>query len=141
VLRRRIARNDLEASVRLAPTMSQAALYGEYVRASVFCLPCRVLDDGDRDGIPNVLVEAMAAGVPVVTTRVSGIPELVEDGVNGLLVRPDDPAELADALLRIHSDAALRERLATAAAATVRERFEGDVLAHRLAALFREALA
>jgi glycosyltransferase involved in cell wall biosynthesis len=141
VLRRRIARHRLEERVRLASTMSQASLYGEYARASVFCLPCRVLDNGDRDGIPNVLVEAMAAGVPVVTTRVSGIPELVEHGVNGLLVQPDDPAALADALLRLHHDSALRERLVTAAAATVRERFDGDGLANRLAALFREALA
>jgi len=141
VLRQRIARHRLEDRVRLASTMSQTSLYGEYARASVFCLPCRVLDDGDRDGIPNVLVEAMAAGVPVVTTRVSGIPELVEDGVNGLLVQPDDPAALADALLRLHSDPGLRKRLVTAAAVTIRERFDGDALAHRLAALFREAIA
>ena len=57
--------------------MSQDELLAEYRRARAFCLPCRVLDNGDRDGIPNVLVEAMAAGAPVVTTPVSGIPELV----------------------------------------------------------------
>jgi glycosyltransferase involved in cell wall biosynthesis len=100
-----------------------------------------VLDDGDRDGIPNVVVEAMAARLPVVTTRVSGIPELVEDGVNGLLVAPDDPKALADALLRVHRDVQLRERLAAAGEATVRERFDGDLLARRMAALLREALA
>jgi glycosyltransferase involved in cell wall biosynthesis len=83
----------------------------------------------------------MAAGLPVVTTRVSGIPELVEDGVNGLLVDPDDPDALAEALLRVHRDEALRARLAAAGEATVRERFDGEVLAERLAALFREALA
>jgi glycosyltransferase involved in cell wall biosynthesis len=139
-LRRRIAGLGLEGSVRLAGTMSQAALLDEYGRASVFCLPCRVLANGDRDGIPNVLVEAMAAGLPVVTTPVSGIPELVEDGVNGLLVPPDDPERLAEALLLLHADGGLRERLATAGRATVRDRFEGDALAGRMAELFREAL-
>jgi glycosyltransferase involved in cell wall biosynthesis len=140
-LRRRIAASGVDAQVRLVGTMSQEALFEEYARASVFCLPCRVLDDGDRDGIPNVIVEAMAAGLPVVTTRISGIPELVEDGVNGLLVEPDDPEGLADALLRVHGDGRLRERLAVAGEATVRERFDGELLARRMAALFRGALA
>jgi glycosyltransferase involved in cell wall biosynthesis len=140
-LRRRIARRRLDGRIRLAGTMSQSALYEEYRRATVFCLPCRVLDSGDRDGIPNVLVEAMAAGVPVVTTRVSGIPELVEDGVNGLLVQPDDPEELAAALLRLDSDSKLGARLAAAGEDTVRRRFDGEALAAEMAALFREALA
>jgi len=138
---RQVAARGLDGHLRLPGTMSQAALLDEYRRASVFCLPCRVLDDGDRDGIPNVLVEAMAAGVPVVTTRISGIPELVEDGVNGLLVEPDDAQALADALLRVHGDTELRERLAAAGEATVRERFDGEVLARQMAELFREALA
>ena len=78
-------------------------------------MPCRLLAD-DRDGIPNVLVEAMAAGTPVVASAVSGIPELVEHEVNGLLVAPEDPEALADALLRLHGDPALATRLARSAA-------------------------
>ena len=136
-LRRRITGHGLDGDVRLAGTVSQDVLLDELARATVFCLPCRVLSDGDRDGIPNVLVEAMAAGVPVVTTAISGIPELVEDGVNGLLVPPDDPERLADAVLRLHADPALRERLTAAGRATVRARFDGDALAARLAGLFR----
>jgi glycosyltransferase involved in cell wall biosynthesis len=100
-----------------------------------------VLANGDRDGIPNVLVEAMACALPVVTTPVSGIPELVRDGENGLLVPPDDPDALAAAILRLRGDAALRRRLGEAARATVRERFDGDRLAGELVALFREAVA
>jgi glycosyltransferase involved in cell wall biosynthesis len=119
--------------------MSPSELLAEYRRASALCMPCRVLSD-DRDGIPNVLVEAMAAGTPVVATAVSGIPELVEDGVNGLLVEPDDPEALADALLRLHHDPDLQARIRTAAHTTVSERFDGDRLAHELAALFEEAL-
>jgi glycosyltransferase involved in cell wall biosynthesis len=103
-------------------------------------MPCRLLAD-DRDGIPNVLVEAMAAGTPVVATGVSGIPELVQDGVNGVLVAPEDPEALADALLRLHGDPALRGRLASAGRETVARRFDGPAQAERLAELFREAVA
>jgi len=81
------------------------------------------------------LVEAMAAGLPVVSTRVSGIPELVQDGVNGLLVLSEDPHALAEAMLRLTKDPALRERLAAAGAATVANRFDGDVLAAQMAGL------
>ena len=73
----------------------------------------------------------------MVSTAVSGIPELVHDGENGLLVPPEDPAALASALLKLAADAPLRDRLATAGRDTVAERFDGDVLARRMAGLFR----
>lgn len=120
-------------------TVSQAELLAEYRRASIFALACRVDADGDRDGIPNVLVEAMAAGLPVVSTDVSGIPEVLHDGINGLLVAPDDPAALADALWRLAKDPALATSLRVAAGATIREHFDGDRLAVELAARFRTA--
>jgi glycosyltransferase involved in cell wall biosynthesis len=136
----RIARHGLEGRVALPGPMDQEALLAQYRRASVLCMPSRLLPD-DRDGIPNVLVEAMAAGTPVVASAVSGIPELVEDGVNGLLVAPEAPSELADALVRLQGDPALRERLTRAGRDTVAARFDGDRLAGRLAELFRTALA
>ena len=98
-------------------------------------------EDGDRDGIPNVLVEAMACGLPVVTTAVSGIPELVVDGVNGILVPPEDPPAFADAMVRLHRDPDLARRLGREAEAAIRERFDGERLATRLALLFRPAVA
>jgi colanic acid/amylovoran biosynthesis glycosyltransferase len=101
-------------------------------------MPCRLLAN-DRDGIPNVLVEAMAAGAPVVATNVSGIPELVTNEVNGLLVPPDDPHALADALIRLHEDPLLATRITDNGKRTVQERFDGDRLARRLATLFTEA--
>jgi glycosyltransferase involved in cell wall biosynthesis len=129
----------IDGAVRFAGPLSQAELLDEYRRSTVFALACRVDADGDRDGIPNVLVEAMAAGLPVVSTAVSGIPELVHDGENGLLVPPDDPGALADALWRVVKDAPLATRLARAGQETVRRHFDGDALATRMAALFEGA--
>jgi glycosyltransferase involved in cell wall biosynthesis len=140
-LERRIAELGLDGRVRLLPSMTQAELYDEYRRASAFCLPCRVAGSGDRDGIPNVMVEAMACGLPVVGTEVSGIPELVVSGRNGLLVPPDDPTAVAAALTRLYREPDLARGLGAEAEATVRERFDGDELVRELAELFREATA
>ncbi len=126
----------LDGVVQFRGTISQAQLLTELRRSSVFALACRVDDDGDRDGIPNVLVEAMAAGLPAVSTTVSGIPELITDGVNGLLVPPDDPDALADALRRLARDPELAQQLARAGTAAVHEHFDGERLAHRLVELF-----
>jgi glycosyltransferase involved in cell wall biosynthesis len=134
-IRERIAAHGLEDSIHLAGAMSQAELLREYARADVFCLPCRLVGD-DRDGIPNVLVEAMAAATPVVSTNISGIPELVRDDDDGLLVEPDDPAALAAALRSLHDDRVLAARLGAAARETVRRRFDGTRQAERLAELF-----
>jgi glycosyltransferase involved in cell wall biosynthesis len=102
----------------------------------LFCLPARIAADGDRDGLPNVLMEAMAVGLPVVATRVGAIPELVEDGRNGLLVTPDDAAALAGALARLLADPELRARLGRAGRATVVERFGERRTLDRLASRF-----
>src|SRR4051812_9155943 len=137
-LRRRIA--ELDVPVELPGPVGPRQLLDEYRRAGALCMPCRLLPN-DRDGIPNVLVEAMAAGAPVVATAVSGIPELIEDEVNGLLVPPDDPHALADALLRLHADRALAQRLTSNGKSTVAARFDGERLAQDLAGLFAEAVA
>jgi glycosyltransferase involved in cell wall biosynthesis len=140
LIRERIRQLGLENSIHLMGPMEQSKLYEEYRRASAFCLPCRVLESGDRDGIPNVLVEAMACGLPVITTGVSGIPEVITDGVNGQLIPPDNPQALADALLRLDHDPRLARRLSDEAQATVRRKFDGERFASELADLFREAV-
>ena len=137
-VRERIAVHGLERQVRLPGPMAQDALLREYRRASALCMPSRLLAD-DRDGIPNVLVEAMAAGTPVIASAVSGIPELVEHEINGLLVAPEDPEALADALLRL-GDEVFAERLARGGRETVARRFDGPRQAGRLAGLFMEAV-
>lgn len=139
VIRARVAELRLGEIVELRGPATQPELLAEFRRASVFALACRIDADGDRDGIPNVLVEAMAAGLPVVSTAVSGIPELVRSGDNGLLVRPDSATELADALERLLEDADLGARLAEQARCTVRRAFDGDVCARQLADLFSRA--
>lgn len=135
-LRNRIARHKLEGHVHLVGPKTQAQLLREYQQATVFCLPCRVLKNGDRDGIPNVLIEAMSCGLPVVTTDVSGIPELIRSGVNGLLVPPDDPAAIAGALQRLFRDPLFAESLGSEAIKTIRERFDGEQTTKELASLF-----
>ncbi len=76
----------------------------------MFVLPCRIAADGDRDGLPNVIVEAQSQKLVCISTPISGIPELIEDGVNGVLVEPDNPALLTDAIVRLAGDPDLRAR-------------------------------
>jgi glycosyltransferase involved in cell wall biosynthesis len=117
-----IKRFGLERQVSLRGAMTHAELIGRYAEADLFVLPPRITEDGDRDGIPNVIVEAMAIGLPVVSTDVSGIPEMVVHGQTGLLVPPRDPAALASAIATLLAQAALGQRLAGRA----REKLVGD---------------
>jgi glycosyltransferase involved in cell wall biosynthesis len=89
----------------------QVDLLNEFSRAETFALSPIVTSDGDRDGVPNVLAEAMGAGLPVVSTSISGIPELIDDENSGLLVPERDPQALAEALTRLLTDETLRKRL------------------------------
>lgn len=105
-------------------------------RCSLLALPCRIAADGDRDGIPTVLLEAMARGVPVVSTDVVGIPEIVHDGVTGLLVSGEDPAALADAIARLLRDRSLARALGDQGRSLVGERFDPQRSAQLLLELF-----
>ena len=121
---RLIEQRGLGDFVKLRSAVAQDELRDLYRLARVFALPCQVTADGDRDGFPNVLAEAMATGVPVVSTAISGIPEMIDDGAHGLLVQSGDARALADALRRVLGDDALHARLAKAGRRRVCERFD-----------------
>lgn len=124
--------------VKFLGSLPHEVVLDHYRSADVFVLGCRVMENGDRDGIPNVLVEAMAMGVPVVATTVSAIPELVDDGETGLLAAPGDAAGLAGALARILTDEALRRRLIPAALERVRTGFDNRDHIRELGRIFLE---
>lgn len=105
----------------------------------VLALPCRLAADGDRDGVPVALMEAMARAVPVVTTAVGGIPELVEEGRTGLIVPPDDPAALRAALARLAADARLRLTLGFAGQESVRATRHPERHTHKLLRLLSKS--
>jgi glycosyltransferase involved in cell wall biosynthesis len=107
-----------------------------YKKADLFVLGCEVARNGDRDGIPNVLLESMAMGVPVLATNISAIPELIEDGHNGILVPPRQSKRMAEAIARLLSDSSLRHRLIAAARARVQKDFDNRNLIQQLALLF-----
>ena len=111
----------------------------EYRKADLFVLGCEVASNGDRDGIPNVFLESMAMGVPVLGTRVSAIPELVENGHTGLLVDPGQPGAMAESMVRLLVDQKLRHKIITAARQRIREEFNNQRLIQKLAAVFEEA--
>ena len=112
--------------VQLIGKLTREQVIDRYARAAVYVQPSRVAADGDRDGIPNVLLEAMAMGVPVVATRISGIPEVVQHHHNGLLVAAEDPAAMADAVQLLIDAPALGAQLGREARRTVTTNFDND---------------
>jgi colanic acid/amylovoran biosynthesis glycosyltransferase len=110
-----------------------------YRRAAVFCLPCVVASTGDRDGLPTSVLEAMALGVPVVTTAVNGLGELVVHERTGLVVPEHDPAALADALGRLLADVRLADRLAAEGRLLIERSFSLEQSVSSLRLLFPEA--
>lgn len=115
---------------------SQEVVLDALREADVFALASRITDDGDRDGLPNVIVEAQSQGLPVVATAVSAIPELIREGENGLLTPPRDPEALAAALTQLLGDPALARRMGARGEEIVRADFDLDVCIDRLTARF-----
>lgn len=124
VIRKLVKELDLQEIVTIRNSVAQQELRDIYSRGTVFALPCQITDNGDRDGIPNVLAEAMAMEMPVVSTNISGIPELVRHGVNGLLVPPKDPTAMADAIEMLLAKQDYARRLGIAARSTICEVFD-----------------
>lgn len=123
-LGRLIVELSLQAQVKLVGAKPQDQVRASYRRASIFALPCMIGKDGNRDGLPTVLLEAMAMGLPPVSTAVTGVPEIIDDGINGLLVPQQDADTLADALARLVSDVPLRARLGANARTKIERTFD-----------------
>jgi colanic acid/amylovoran biosynthesis glycosyltransferase len=123
-LERQIQQADLASVVRLEGGRPRAEVLRMLEQADVVALPSIQAKSGKMEGIPVALMEPLACEVPVISTRISGIPELVEDGVTGLLVPPADPAALAGALERLAYDPELGRRLGRAGRAKVLNEFD-----------------
>lgn len=121
-------------------TLAHERVLDFYRRSHVFVLGCKTAPNGDRDGIPNVLMEAMAVGLPVVSTRHSAIPELVEDGVTGTLVPPGSPEALAGALRKVLEAGPSLDTQRRAARKKVEADFDSRQCIHKLFALLRDAV-
>ncbi len=132
-----IVRLDLAHLVKLLGAKNQEEVRQFIGKGTVFCLPSIKTEQGNMDGIPVVLMEAMALGTAVVSTKVSGIPELVLAEQTGLLCESRDSAALADSLEEILNNSALRERLVKAARQKVQQGFDCNIEAEKLANLFR----
>jgi colanic acid/amylovoran biosynthesis glycosyltransferase len=123
-------------TVTLCGALPNAKVLKKYSRASVFVLPCCVTEDGDRDGIPNVILEAMAFGLPVVSTDVSGVPEVVHDSKTGLLVESRNVVELSRAIARMLENRAEARKLGQNASEFVQSKFDIRQNVKRLGQLF-----
>src|SRR5260370_10039263 len=139
-LQEHIERCRLQDHVKLIGPRPQNEIAREMQAAAVLAVPCIVAEDGDRDGLPNVVQEALALGTPVISTDVTGIPEVVRDGERGLLVPQHDPPALAGALERLLADPELRVRLAEKARRFMETEFDIHRNTARRRAMFRLAV-
>jgi glycosyltransferase involved in cell wall biosynthesis len=136
-LRQRISAAGLGAVVELAGPRPQQEVVDAIRSAAVFAAPCLVGRDGNRDGLPTVLLESMALGTPCVSTDVTGIPEILKDNVTGLMVPQEQPEVLAYALNRLLGEPSLRTSLARRARALIEDEFD----VHRNAGRLRECFS
>jgi glycosyltransferase involved in cell wall biosynthesis len=133
-LKNKITRMSLEDHVFLCGALPHEEVVERYKKASMLVMPCVQQADGNLDGIPNVLLEAMAMQVPVISTRISAIPELIVDDVNGILVNPGDPVALADAMQTLIGSPQQALRLGRSGRESVLAEFDVEANVRRFAA-------
>jgi len=119
---------DLSGACRWLGTLTHEQVLEHYRRSDLFVLGCEQAANGDQDGIPNVFVESLAMGLPVVATQLSAIPELIESGKTGLLVEPGNDADMVTAILNLLTDSALRIQVITAGKQRVQQMFNNREL-------------
>lgn len=134
-LRKQVEVTGLGKTVELLPFVNGAEKMAAFGRADLLVYPSY------HEGMPMAVIEAMACGLPIVATRVGGLPDLVSEGVNGLLVEARNPAQLAEALIRLASDPALRHALGTSSYRIAFEQYDMECLVPKLTAIYQRALA
>ena len=123
VLERLVADRDLKNRVRIIGPRPQEDVRRALAEAQVFALACQPDPEGGSDNLPTVIAEAMFTGIPCISTNLAGVPEMIDDGVNGLLVPPRNASALAEGLERLLVDRQLADRLAAEALETARMKF------------------
>jgi glycosyltransferase involved in cell wall biosynthesis len=137
-LQRQAATLGLAGRITWAGAQPQDRVIAALAEADLFVLPCREGDKGDRDGLPNVIMEAATQALPILSTKFAGVPEFVRDDVEGRLVPPHEPVALAAALVTLARDPALRARLGEAAFERVQSAFSFEAGIAELLAKFRQ---
>ena len=140
-LNSRIKTKNLTGKIRLIGALPHDCIPEWLKKKDMFVLPCKRDKYGDMDGIPVVLMEAMALGVPVISSKISGIPELITDGISGLLTDENDAKAVADAIVKIITDRRLRNAVIRNAIQKVNDEFELSINTIRLSNLFKEAIS
>ena len=131
-----IVKLNLQDHCRWKGTLPHDKVLEEFQRADVFVLGCEIAPNGDRDGIPNVLVESLAMGLPAAGTTVSALPEIIHHGDTGLLTEPGNPVTMADNILRLLTDMDLRSRVIRQGKELVYSTFDNRQLIKDLAAIY-----
>lgn len=139
-LRAQTARLGIADRVDFPGFLNPGAARKRLHAAQVFLHPSRTTADGNREGVPNAMLEAMASGLPVIATHHGGIPEAVTDGESGLLVAENDAAALAAALRRLLEDTALRGRLAAGGRTSVERTFARDAQIEKLESCYKDLM-
>lgn len=140
-LQRQAEELGIDGRLRFSGALDFEAVSAAYRRASVCVAPSVIGPGGRQEGIPNVMIEALAFGKPAISTPISGIPELIETEVNGLLVPPGDPRALAEAIVRVRRNPEFARAIGKRGRAVVEERFDLSVNAARQMALFAGEVA
>ena len=127
---------NLQKNCQLLGTQTHTQVLDYFRKSDLFVLGCEIAKNGDRDGIPNVLVESLAMGVPAISTNVSAIPEIIENNNTGLIVPPSDSKSLAAGMERLLTDQELRQRCITTGQNKVKSGFDNQTWTKQLAEIF-----